>query len=192
MPAEDPNVQFVHTHDIEERSDVDKHAKVTDSDLGDEDWGDGFVVDAEPVVVLRGKDGGIVRTVPLSEHMERMSEVQEAQPEPLTAEPVVTPTPLSRKDRDKLVAILAGRLFKWYAEQPRRPDKYNPVYDGIPKLPTGSDRNLQPLPGTDLYPATPYQVLEWLKVDVIGPRVQIQNKKRGFDGYRPSLTIKRN
>ena len=185
---QDPPVHLVHTHDIVERSDFDRDQKVRAGEVG-EDWGDGFFVNEEPVMVLRGPDGGIVKTVPLSEAQEAMQEAAEV--DPVVADTVITPTPISRADRDKLVEILAIRLFKWYAAQPRRPDKYNPVYDGIPDAPPGSPLNLQPPPGMNLFPATPGQVLEWLKMTVIAPRVRIQNNKRGLDGYRPSLSIVR-
>lgn len=183
---DDPNIHLVHTRDIAERSDFDRDQVVKTKELG-EDWGDGFFVEEEPVVVYRDAQGGIVKTVPLSEHAEQQAEMAE----PIIAEQKIQPTPISRQDRDKLVAILAARLFKWYATQPRHPTKYNPVHDGIPDLPPGSPDNLQPLPGTKLYPATPGQVIDWLKTTVIGPRVQVQNHKRGLDGYQPQLTISR-
>lgn len=189
MSETDSDIHLVHTHDIDERSDVDKHQKVKDEDLGDEYWGDGFTVNTEPVMVFRGDDGGIVKTVPLSEYHEQLQYKQESILEEQA--PVITPTPLNTADREKLVEILAIRLFKWYAAQPRRPDKYNPVYDGIPDVPPGNPANLQPPPGTNLYPAAPYQVLEWLKTTVIGPRVRIQNQKKGWTGYRPELSIVR-
>lgn len=193
MAESEPVVEFVHSHDIVERSDVDRDQKVTAKDLGDDDWGDGFTVSSEPVMVLRGEDGGIVKTVPLSEWdtmMERKQEEAEKAP-PVEAPPVVSPTPLTTADREKLVEILAIRLFKWYASQPRNPTKYNPVYDGLPDAPPGSPVNLQPPAGTNLYPATPYQVLEWLKTTVIGPRAKIVNHKRGMSGYQPSLSFER-
>ena len=186
MSNQDPDIHLVHTHDIVERSDFDRDSGVASKDLG-EDWGDGFFVNEEPVMVYRGPDGGIVSTVPLSEVSERQAE----EAAPLIAEQKIQPTPISRAERDKLVTILAVRLFKWYAGQPKSATKFNPVYDGIPDVPRGSSENLQPVPGTNLYPATPQQVVDWLKRDVIGPRVEVQNHKRGLDGYQPTLTIHR-
>lgn len=188
MQNNDPDIHFVHARDIVERSDFDRDQTVNSDDLG-EDWGDGFFVNEEPVVVQRGPMGEIVRTIPLSEYSEFQREEQQA--DPLLAEQKIQPTPISREDRDKLVYILASRLFKWYASQPRHPTKYNPIYDGIPDVPAGSPENLQPIPGTQLFPATPNQIMEWLKVKVIAPRVKVQNHRRGLDGYQPELTISR-
>lgn len=55
-----------HIRTITERSDFDPHERVRAKDLG-EDWGDGFFVQEEPVLVQRNKDGSIARTTPLSE-----------------------------------------------------------------------------------------------------------------------------
>lgn len=51
---------------ITERSDIDRDQNVKAKDLG-EDWGDGFFVQEEPVLVTRNPDGSIKRTTPLSE-----------------------------------------------------------------------------------------------------------------------------
>lgn len=188
MQNNDPDIALVHTRDIVDRTDFDRDQKINKDELGD-DWGDGFFVEEEPVVVQRGSQGEIVRTIPLSEYADYQREDMET--DPVLAEQKIQPTPISRAERDKLVYILASRLFKWYAAQPRHPSKYNPIYDGIPDVPKGSSENLQPIPGTKLYPATTGQVMEWLKTSVIAPRVKVQNHKRGLDGFQPELTISR-
>lgn len=173
-------------YEIEERSDFDRHQNVKAKDLG-EDWGDGFFVQEEPVLVTRDKrTGAILRTEPLSSvpwiNMDPDDDV-----EPVVADPVHTPRQRTASEREKLVEILAMRLFRWYADRPPSVTEYNPIYDGIPEAPAGSRDLLQPLPGTKLYPATPGEVLEWLKMKVIAPRVQIVNKKRGWKGYQADL-----
>lgn len=184
MSDKDPDVKLVPTSRvIEERSDFDRDLSVRAKDLG-EDWGDGFFVDAEPVIVDRGPDGSIVRTTPLSE---RVSQLEEAPPE--VQRPVVATKPLSREDRDKLVFILAKRLFDHYKSLPPMIDKFNPIYDGIPDLPVGAARTLTPRPGTQLYDATPQQVFDWLK-RFVAKRVEITNKRQGWEGYRPTLSFK--
>ena len=173
-----------------ERSDVDPNQRISADDLGSEDWGDGFRVEPEPVLVQRGADGAIVRVTPLSEVEEKMAEVR-AQ-DPVVAQTRLNPTPLGPADREKMVRILAVRLFKWYASQPPSPTLYNPVYDGIPHLSPGSPENLQPIPGTSLYPASPGDVLEWIKTTVIGPRAEVINRQTGQGGYISELRFSRN
>jgi hypothetical protein len=194
MRAVEPEaIVLEHKRDIVERSDVDRHDPRALRELlldeeTHEDWGDGWYVNAEPVLVERGASGEIVRTTALSEVMPTDEQVAEG--EPIQGRTRVTPTPLNAADRDKVVFILASKLFKWYASQPPHPSRYNPIHDGIPDLPAHSPQNLQPMPGTNLFPATPGQVMEWLK-GVIGKRAEVQNRKIGRDTYRPSLTIKR-
>ena len=181
-----PDIALVHSRDITERSDFDRDQTIKSGELG-EDWGDGFFVEEEPVIVQRNAQGHIVRTTPMSEY----ADMQREEAAPVIAEQKIQPTPISRADREKLVYILASRLFKYYAAQPRSATKFNPIYDGIPDVPAGSPENLQPIPGTNLFPATPNQIMEWLKVKVIAPRVKVQNHKRGLSGYQPELTISR-
>lgn len=192
MANQDPDV-FLDTsrvYEITERSDFDRDQKVKADDLG-EDWGDGFFVEAEPVLVDRDAKGAIIRTTPLSQVPALAHLVTGDEAPPIEGRLKIEPKPLSRADRNKLVEVLALKLFNWYKRQPPNPSKYNPVHDGIPDVPPGSPEGLQPLPGSNLYPATPGQVIEWLKTTVIGPRVQVINKKQGWEGYRPSLQIKR-
>lgn len=156
-----------------------KHQLQAELESKGEYMGEGFIQQDVPVLVQRGPDGGIVRTTPLSEipgvsytpggiEWDKKPEEKEAAP---------TPATLSRDERNKLVDILALRLFKYYRQMPPTQQKYNPFYDGLPDLPSGSPEHLQPLPGTKLYPATDAQVYEWLK-RFVGARVQVINRQR--------------
>ena len=180
-------------YNINERSDIDHHqnpkAIQRDLEAEGEDWGDGFVVQDEMVVVTRSKaDGRILRTTPMSEALFMKRDPDEY--EPIEGRPHKAMHPLNLEDQYKLVEILALRLFKWYQAQPPNPLMYNPVYDGIPELPFGSSRHLQPPAGTDLYPATPGQVVEWLKTSVIGPRAKIIDKGKGRTGYAQDYALR--
>lgn len=179
---------------IEERSDVDPHSKLDKGDLG-EDWGDGFYVQEEPVIVIRGPGGVIQRTVPLSEAAgleERHRPLTED--EIVTGEPIEKPHPLPREARWKLVEVLAGRLVKEYRNRliAGDPAKWNPYRDGIPKsMMSYSPHALQPLPGTDMIPATDGEVFEFFK-RIVGERVKVIEKNKGFGDYRDlSLRIER-
>lgn len=147
---------------------------------GKEDWGDGFYVEPQPVLVQRAPDGSIVRTTPLSEipgvefsggKIERVDE------EPLEVEAKPTPVPLSTSEREKLVGILTTRLWRYYKERGPNDPRYNPFRDGIPELPAGSPEHLQPLPGTPLYPATDGQIRDYLRRFIV-ERVTVINRNR--------------
>lgn len=149
-----------------------------------EDWGDGFTVFPEPAHIIRGPDGGIVSVVPLSEipgvdFTARAGTVPDAPP--VEADPKPNLVPLPRNQREKLVEILATRLFKYYQQLPRDYPNYHPFRDGLPDLPAGSPKNLAP-DMDKLYPATDGQIYEWMK-GFVAARVKIVNKKRGLDGY---------
>jgi hypothetical protein len=187
--SEDPKVVFDarRIYEITERSDIDPHEDLRPglgkSDKLGEDWGDGFFVQEEPVAVLRDKSGAIIRTTPLSEVPFLNWNRDEDEEPPVEGRARTNPVPMNAADRSKLVAILAQRLFRWYAQQPRSLLTFNPLYDGIPRAPSGSPEHLQPVPGTKLYPATPGEVLEWLKNDVIAPRIRVINKKKNLKGW---------
>ena len=147
---------------------------------GKEDWGDGFYVDPVPVHIQRGPDGEILRTTGLNEipgvswesgryrQEQKVKEVEEKS----------TPVPLGTADREKLVAILANRLFHYYKDRgPNDPKPFNPFRDGIPELPAGSPEHVQPQPGTDMYPATDGQIHDYLR-RFIADRVKVINKNR--------------
>ncbi len=170
-------------YDIKERSDFDPHQTVHASELG-EDWGDGFFVQEEPVLVTRDtRTGAILRTEALSQIPGLNLYNRDEDLEPVEADPVHSPRQRTTSERDKLVEILAMRLFRYYEELGPQVTMYNPIYDGLPDAPAGHRELLQPLPGTNLYPATPGQVYEWMKTQLIGPRVAIVNKKKGWKGY---------
>lgn len=156
-----------------------------------EDWGDGFYVSNEPVLVQRAPDGSIIRTTPLSEipgvHWQGGKMV--ADEEPLVAKEKPTPVTLGREERRKLVTILAGRLVRYWRDRGPNDPRYNPFRDGIPELPAGSPEHLQPLPGTPLYPATDGQIYEYAK-KFIGERVQVIDKKRFGSGHIQDLALR--
>lgn len=140
-----------------------------------EDWGDGFLVQPEPVHIVRDRQGHIVQTIPLSEipGVEYTSQQEDAAA--VVAETKETPVPMSRKERTQMVAILSARLFKYYRARGPGDPRYNPFRDGLPDLPAGSPENLQPLPTTKLYPATDGQIYEWI-TRFIGERATVVNK----------------
>lgn len=184
---------------IEDTTLADAHAPTSELRRkvaeGKEDWGDGFFMEPEPVLVQRAPDGSIVRTTPLSEipgvHFERgglvpnelTTEQKEAKAKVVDAKP--TPVPLTRDQRYKLVEILAGRLFRYYQSRGPMDPRFNPFRDGIPDLPAGSPEHLEPLPGTDLYPATDAQIMDWLR-RFVGERAEVINRNRfggGIEDY---------
>ena len=187
--ADPEAIVIEHKRDIVERSDFDRDQTVNAEEFG-EDWGDGFHVDLEPVLVTRGADGEIVRTTPMSEVEWAAERAAEARVEPVLAPVHISPTPVSPSQREKIVRVLAVRMFKEYAGRSPEDTRYNPIYDGIPDVPPGPPANLQPLPGTKFYYASNDQVLEWLKTNVIGARAQVINKRIG-DGYVPTLSFDR-
>lgn len=147
---------------------------------GKDDWGDGFFVEPEPVLVFRGHDGGIERTVPMSEIPGvRYGKPELTQQELEAKEEAKGPSrvPLPTAQREKLVSILTGRLFRYYRDRGPKDPRYNPFRDGIPELPAGSPQHLQPLPGTDLFPATDGQIHDYLR-RFVAARVTVVNKNR--------------
>lgn len=184
--------------EIEDRSDFDAQAPHRHQiDKLGEALGDGFFVQEEPVLVHRDKQGRIVRTEPLSEarfsellanekNEEQIDQEGRAKEEFYLANPVPIPRPLTTSAREKLVHLMAERLFRWYEALGPQVDTYNPVYDGIPDNPT-DQKALQPPPGTNLYPASGHQVFEWLK-RVISVRAEFVNKKTGTRGVRADLS----
>ena len=144
------------------------------------DLGAGFIMQETPVLVQRDQTGAIARTTPLNEipgvnytprgiAIDQPHEEQEAS---------ITPTPLGRSERRKLVFVLAKRLYDYYAMPGMMASpKYNPIRDGIPDLPSGSSEHLKPMPGTPLYPATYSQVMAWL-TKFVGDRATVHNKNQ--------------
>ncbi|KKK50874.1 hypothetical protein LCGC14_3120660 [marine sediment metagenome] len=140
-----------------------------------EDWGDGFFVEPAPVLVQRDASGAIIRTTSLHEipgvrPVSQETEIKEV-------EPVPTPVPLGIADREKLVGILAHRLFRYYEDRGPGDPRFNPLRDGIPELPAGSPEHLQPLPDTPLYPATDAQIYDYLRRFIV-ERISVVNTNR--------------
>lgn len=187
MPEPEVYLDTTHIRELEERSDIDQHqskqAIRRQLAAEGEDWGDGFFVQTEPVMIERGADGAIIRTTPLSE----VRYWEKDTTPPVEADPIPTLKPIPLSEREKLVTVLALRLFKYYKSMPPSLTRYNPIYDGILDAPPGSSVLLQPLPGSKLYLASETEVFEWLKNKVIGPRVRIVEKKQGRDPYHPEL-----
>lgn len=160
---------------------------------GKEDWGDGFHVEPEPVVVTRNPDGSIARTTPLSEipgvHLEGRSLRADAEEELMEVEAKEAVVPMSRSDRHKLVAILAGRLVRYWKDRGPGDPRYNPFRDGLPDLPSGSPEHLQPLPGTKLYPATDGQIYDWA-VKFCGDRATLINRNRFGTGGLEDIALR--
>ena len=176
FPVHISDTQF----EIKESTIADSHAPRSSFnkqlERGTLDLGEGFLMHEEPVIVDRAADGSIVRVTPVSEHRLFRSR-DEDKIAAIDAPPRPSPVQLPRKQREQLVEILTTRLFKFYeAEGPDTP-RFNPLFDGIPDLPSGSPEHLEPLPGTKLYPATRGQVYDWLR-RFVAARTQVIEHKR--------------
>jgi hypothetical protein len=137
------------------------------------DLGEGFLMQETPVLVQRDARGSIVRTTPLNE----LPGVDYYRGEIEEQAPSETPAELTRDERAKLIDVLALKLFNYYRAMPPEQAKYNPFYDGLPDLPAGSPEHLQPLPTTQLYPASDGQIYQWLQ-RFVGQRAQVINRNR--------------
>ena len=189
----------VRISEIAERSDIDRDDVVSADDLGS-DWGDGFFVNQEPVLIKRDWRGEIARVIPLSEleairEMERNAEMAEAAAK--VVDPIPTPSKrkLTTTEREKLVFIMAKRLFDWYAGNQGDITMLNPLRDGIPKCPDhprGCPLTRCELRGRPIskYYASPGEVLEWL-VAIVSARARITDKRNNWAGYTPNITISR-
>ena len=156
-----------------------------------EDWGGGFFVYPESVLVTRDKWGKIVRTTPLSE-------IEGVDPNPIDFDPEVDPVlaeqnatvvPMTREQRGKFHAILAHRLFYYYKDRGPADPRYNPCRDGIADLPAGSPEHLQPLAGTQLFPATEGQIYDWL-FKFTSERATVIDKRRFGGGHLEDLAVR--
>ncbi len=181
----------------------EQHVEIHDTTLGDrdapkrqlmqaieathDDWGDGFYVQREPVMVERDRMGKIVRTTPLSE-LEGV-EVDPLDHDPVTAEERAKVVAMTRKQRGKFRAILAHRLFYYYKDRGPGDPLYNPFRDGIADLPSGSPEYLQPLPGTQLFPATEGQIYDWL-LKFVADRATVIDKRRFGGGHMQDLAVR--
>lgn len=174
-------------YEIEEHQDFDRHETVHARKLG-EDWGDGFFVQEEPVIVDRKPDGSIKRLRPISE-LEGVLDLDDDAP-PVQGSTLPGTRLLSLTERQKLVEILAMRMIRWWKSRKPNLREFNPIYDGIPTLPSGAAENLQPRPGSKLYPASEQQIFDWLKRDVLGPRISLINKHKNWDGYAGDVAMR--
>lgn len=184
-PSEDSDPTIVLQETVREITDTtlgDKHApsRVLRRQVaeGMEDWGDGFFVNPVPVHILRGPDGEILRTTPLNEIPGvswESGKLKKEVLEPLEVAPKPTPVPMQRADREKLVTILAHRLFKYYLGRLPNDTRWNPLIKGLPiDLIPGSSEYLAPKLATICVPATNAEVYDYL-VKVIVERVTVIN-----------------
>jgi hypothetical protein len=174
---------------LKERSDVDPHksGQFDPEELGMEDWGDGFFVNPEPVVIERGPDQEIVRTTPISEASpEQLFPGHFKEGELIKALPNQPIKKLSRP-KEQVVEMLAGLLMHYYSKQPPGLLAFNPLYDGIPAdVALGDNYILQPnLRGDQLVHVSAHEVHQWLK-QLIARRAKITTQ--GASGYRGDIS----
>jgi hypothetical protein len=174
-----------------ERSDFDRDLGVNAQELG-EDWGDGFFVSPELVVVDRDvRTGRIVRTTPLSEVTARREALRED--EIMTGPPLPTPGGLmSVSAREKLVTILAKRMFEYYSSPAMMSDHavLNPLRDGIPVTLTGEfvlEINPEETRHVVRKRTSPGEVMEWIKA-LLAKRTTLVNRKNGWTGWNQPIT----
>lgn len=166
----------------EEHQGVKQVHRELEKDPASEDWGDGFLAFPEPAHILRGPDGNIVSVVPLSEIPGVNLTPKTEEFAAVVADAKPTLHPLSRKDRHKLISILAGRMFKYYHQLPKDYAGYHPFRDGLPDLPKGAPKNLSP-DKEDLYPATEAQIYQWL-YEFVGARATVINRNKFGKGIQ--------
>lgn len=184
---------------------IDDHAPRSEQkkqlEEGTTDLGDGFLVHDEPVHIQRDASGGIVKLTPLSEipgvHFQGTQMVKDPDlktakqfdDEAMIAEAKPKLVPLSKSSRDKLRHILATRLWNHYATEAslRNRNLYNPIRDGIPDVPAGSNKFLAPK-GEELFRATEAQVYDWL-VKNIAQRAKIVDTKRFGGGTLADMAL---
>lgn len=168
--------------ELQQRSGVDPHEKFNPEKLGMEDWGDGFHVHAEPVLIERGPMGNIVRTTPVSEAYDKGMFAKLQQDAEMTAK-TVRPAPAIFK-QENMVELLAGYLMTYYSRFKPNQLPYNPLYDGIP-LSESKASKLIFEPGkahAQLTHVPAHEVHEWLKM-VLGKRASMINARTGKKGW---------
>ncbi len=179
-----PKKEFV----LKERSDVDPHEGFDPDKLGMEDWGDGFYVNKEPVIVERNQDGSLRRTTPISEATpDMLTRKVWKDGEIVEAEPVQSPAP--RRPQETVVKMLAALLMRYYSEMPPGALSYNPLYDGIPADSfLGDDKILEPnKTNANLVHVSAEEVHSWLR-QLIGKRAEIRNAKTGQHGWKGDIS----
>lgn len=172
--------------ELQERSDVDPHGKFDPDELGMDDWGDGFHVQAEPVLIERGPGGQIVRTTPLSEaHAQgKLLRLHEQAAENAVEAPQRQRTPGTRKSQEKMIDLLAGLMMTYYSRYGPNQLPYNPLYDGIP-LHESKANPLVLQPGktsATLVHVPAHEVHDWLK-QVFAKRADLVNARTGRKGW---------
>lgn len=176
--------------ELKERSDVDPHEAFDPDALGMEDWGEGFHVQAEPVLIERHPDGRIARTTPLSDGYarEKLLRMHEE------AQSTAVEAPQRERQRGtqftqrKMIEMLAGLLMTYYSKFAPGQIPYNPLYDGIPlaESKVGS-MILQPnQTGAQLTHVSAGEVHEWLK-QVLAARAELVNTRTGRKGWNGDL-----
>lgn len=174
--------------DLEERSDVDPHEKFDPEKLGLEDWGDGFHVEVEPVVIERNELGAIKRTTPISEATpHQLMPARFDEHNNLREEAKPKPTP--RRMQEKVVDMMAGLLMRYYSDLPPGAIHYNPLYDGIPADEyLADDRVLEPNKlNAKLVHVPAHEVHIWLK-KLLAKRAQIINTRTGQRGWNGDIS----
>lgn len=196
-----------HVREVTDTNLVDEHQsqQAIQHDLEEtgEDWGDGFIVQDQPVLIERDPDGGIVRVTPLSEipGVSFEGQVLTQDPDLLTnaqkelkletAEAKETLVPVGKAERDKIKEILAIKLFKDYQTEAALKNKarWNPFRDGLPDRPEDAPHFMKPTPEMPLIPATPGQVFIWLKKEV-GKHFEVIDKKGGRGGSVEDIALR--
>ena len=173
-----------------ERTDIDHHANLKASQFG-ESLGNGFFLNPTPQVIERDATGAIRRMTPLPEWQRKAERFLEERDK---IEPIVGPTLpevklLPYAARERLVELMALRLFEMYQATLGDMAAPNPIRDGIPTTRGGQPvfeidpRNLDIVRKQ----ATPMEVLEWIKA-IIGQRFQQLNKKNRWPkGYKKDI-----
>lgn len=174
--------------ELEERSDVDPHDEFDPESLGMEDWGDGFYVEAEAVVIERNDDQSIKRTIPLSEAEPHQLFPQHFDLNNNPIEENMPSRPAPTRMKEKTVHLMAGLLMTYYARFRPGELPYNPLYDGIPaEEALSSDFILQPgKTNAQLVHVSAPEVHEWLK-RVLAKRAEIINTRTGAGGWSGDL-----
>lgn len=175
--------------ELKQRSGVDPHAEFNPEKMGMEDWGDGFFVNPEPVLIERGAQGQIVRTTPITEAHERglLIPKQFKDGELIEAEPRRRPSP-SIMTQEKMVELLAGYLMTYYSRFGPNQLPYNPLYDGIPLSESAASKYILE-PGKShatLTHVPAHEVHEWLK-KVLAKRATMVNARTGKKGFGTNI-----
>lgn len=162
-----------------------------DEALGGEDWGDGFRVREEPVVISRDAAGEISKIERLTESkMDQILTAAAAKPA-VEAPPVSVSRPLSLKQREALIGILADRFFRWYESKLDDPTLLNPLRDGIPVCPRHRKGCVHDCKDAQRKYVSQGEAYLWLKA-FVADKAEIINKRNNWGGYSPTLTLTRN